>query len=41
MTEINVDIDGVIKQLHNVNPSKANGSDKVPTRFLTEIAMKC
>ena len=33
MTEINFDIDGVIKQCKK-NPNKANGPDKVPARFL-------
>ena len=36
MTEINFDIDGVIKIK---NHSKANGPDKVPARFLKETAM--
>ena len=41
MTEINFEIDGIIKQLQNVNPNKANGPDKVPPRFLKETAMEC
>ena len=41
MTEINFDIDGVLKQLQKINPNKANGPDKVPDRFLKETAMEC
>ena len=41
MTEINFDIDGIIKQLQKINPNKANGPDKVPARFLKETAMEC
>ena len=33
MTEINLDIDGVIKQLQRIDPIKANDLDEVPTRF--------
>ena len=41
MTEINLDIDGIIKQLQKINPNKANGPDKVPARFLKETTMEC
>ena len=41
MTEENLDIDGVIKQIQKINPNKANGPDKVPTRFLKENAIEC
>ena len=41
MTEINFDIDGIIKQLQKINPNKANGPDKIPARFLKETAMEC
>ena len=41
MTEINCDIDGVIKQLQKINPNKANGPDKVQARFIKETAMEC
>ena len=40
MTEINFDIDGIIKQLQKINPNKANGPEKVPARFLKETAME-
>ena len=38
MTEINFDLDGVIKQSQKINPNKTNGPDKVPARFLKETA---
>ena len=34
MTEINFDIDYIIKQIQNIYPNKANGPDNVPTMFL-------
>ena len=37
ITEINFDIDGVVKQLQRINHNKANGPDKVPARFLREM----
>ena len=41
MTEINFDLDSVIKQLQKINPNRANGPDKAPARFLSENAMEC
>ena len=41
MTEINFDIDDVIKQLQKINLNKANGPDKVPARILKETALEC
>ena len=41
MTEINFNLDGVIKQLQRINPNKANGPDKVLARFLKETVMEC
>ena len=41
MTEINYDIDVVIKQLQKINPNKANCPDKVLARFLKETTMEC
>ena len=41
MTKVNFDIDGVIKQLQKISPSKANGPDKVLERFLKETALEC
>ena len=41
MTEINFDIDGVIKQLQRINPNNTIGPDKVPAIFLKETVMEC
>ena len=41
MTEINLAIDGAIKQLQKINPNKANGQDKVLARLLNKTAMGC
>ena len=38
MPEINIDIEGVRRLMKNLDPFKANGPDKVQSRFLKLIA---
>ena len=38
MSEINIDSNGVLKLLSNIDPSKAAGPDGIQTRFLKEFS---